>query len=204
VLTWFSQYFSQLGYLLIGVAALAEGLTIPCPSLAVLLMAGAACATGKLSFWLTVFIAAASYTLGSLVPYYLGRQIPRLKNLPWAGRIVESSLRALDQVNCLFQRHGEKIVALARPFWIGNCVSYFAGLSRMSCLKFLVYTFAGISVWTITVVYIGQEFSNNLPKAAALIQHYSGLAFIVLVLALLAGWKFLKFGGQHGISTARD
>ena len=199
------QYFAQLGYLIIGLASLAEGLTLPCPSMVVLLMAGAATVSHKLLFWPAVFIAATAYTLGSIVPYLIGYNIPRMKALPWAGRFVEASLKSLDQVNQLFIKHGEKIVALARPFWIGNCVSYFAGLNRMAPWKFMLFTFMGIFAWSTTVVYLGSVFSANLGKAAALIKHYSLIALIIAITLGFGGWwlsRYLKL--RQGVSAARE
>lgn len=205
MLAWFNQHFSQLGYLAVALAMLAEGLTLPCPALIVLLMAGAACAVGKLSFWAAVIIAAGSYSLGSLVPYYIGYNIPRLQNLPWVGRYVESSLQALDQVNALFKRYGEQAVALFRPFWIGNLISYFAGLNRMACYRFFSFTFIGISAWSIAVVFLGQVFSTNLPKAAALVKHYSGIAFLFVILISLLGWRLTKIRhARQGLPAVRD
>ncbi len=205
MLAWFNQYFPQLGYLAIGLAMLAEGLTLPCPALVVLLMAGAACAVGKMSFWLAAFIAAASYTAGALIPYYVGYNLPRLRNLPWVGRFVEVPIRYLDQINPLIGRHGEKVVAIIRPFWIGNLISYFAGLKRMPCYKFLGYTFAGIAAWSVAVILIGQIFSSNLPKAAALIRQYSVAAFLLLVLLLVGSWiLFRSRQARQGLSVTRD
>lgn len=205
MLVWFNQFFPQLGYLAIGLAMLAEGLTLPCPALIVLLMAGAACAVGKLSFGLAVFIAAASYTIGALIPYYIGYNLPRLQNLPWIGRFISAPLQALEQINSLVGRHGDKVVAIIRPFWIGNLISYFAGLHRMSFLKFIIYTFAGISAWSLTVVYLGYVFSSNLPKAAALIKHYSGIAFVFFVGVGLIGWWISRVWQlRHSLPASRD
>lgn len=192
MLAWFNLFFPHLGYLAIGIAMLAEGLTLPCPALLILLAAGAASVAGAMDFWLMVIVAAGSYTLGSLIPYYIGYNLPRLQGLPWVGRFIESSLQALAQVNSLFNRHGEKIVALFRPFWIGNLVSYFAGLNRMPYYKFLAYTFFGIAAWSTTVIYLGRLFSSNLPKAAALIKHYSGIAFVLVVVIIALGWWLTK------------
>jgi membrane protein DedA with SNARE-associated domain len=192
LLELFTIHFARLSYLIIALATLAEGLTIPCPSLAVLLMAGAATATGKVAFWAAVAVGSVSYTIGALVPYVIGYHIPKLQSLPWVGRLVKVSLQSLQAVNYLFNRHGEKIVALARPFWIGNCVSYFAGLNRMPPWKFLLFTFLGISTWSTVVVYLGHVFSSNLGKAAMLVKHYSGLAFIVLVAAAAGAWLLAR------------
>lgn len=205
LLELFTRYFAQLGYLIIGLAALAEGLTLPCPSLIVMLMAGAACATHKMLFWPSVFIAAISYTLGSIVPYLIGYNIPRMKSLPWVGRFIEASLKSLDQVNKLFVKHGEKIVALARPFWIGNCVSYFAGIYKMSAWKFMAFTFLGIFGWATTVVYLGFVFSANLGRAADLIKHYSWIAVVIVVVLGLAGWRLSRYRKlRQAVLAARE
>ena len=201
----FTHYFAQLGYLIVAIAAFAEGLSLPCPALAVLLMAGAAVAHGKMSLLTVVLVAATAYTLGAVVPYMIGLNLTRMRRLPWAGRFIEGSLKYLDQVNQLFIRHGDKIVALARPFWIGNCVSYFAGLSRMRPAKFLAFTFLGIGTWSATVVYVGQVFSANLGNAALLIKQYSTVVFAAIVLLVLLGWGVSRLlRTRKSISTARE
>ena len=86
-------------------------------------------------------------------------------------------------------KHGDQIVAFSRPFWIGNFVSYFAGLARMSLVKFVVLTFSGIFAWSLVVVSIGEAFSSNLPKAAKLIKDYSLMTTIgVIVIVFGAYW----------------
>lgn len=188
---WVNQNFSQVGYLAVGLSMLAEGLTLPCPALFILLLAGAACALGKLSLGPVIAVAALAYTLGSLGPYYVGNHLSALEKMPWLGRFIEPSLQALNRVEFLFQRHGEKMVALSRPFWIGNLVSYFAGLYRMPYRKFLLYTFFGILGWTVVVVSMGCFFSSNLPRAYTLIRQYSGLGFLFLSF-LAALWAVFK------------
>lgn len=205
MLAWFNQYFPQLGYIAIGLAMLAEGLTLPCPALIVLLMAGAACAVGKMSFWLAALIAATAYTIGAMIPYYIGYNLPKLQSLPWVGRFVAAPLHYLDQINPLIGRHGEKVVAIIRPFWIGNLISYFAGLHRMPCYKFLGYTFVGISAWSISVIFVGQVFSSNLPRAAALIKHYSGIAFVLLSVVFMGSWLLFRLRqAKHSLPATRD
>lgn len=187
---------------MIGMAMLAEGLSLPCPAVVALLMAGAAAAHGNLSVWRSAVVAAGSYTLGSMVPYYIGRNFHRLQDSPWIGSLVDSSLQALEQVKSLFQRHGDKVVAFSRPFWVGNFVSYFAGLYHMSITKFLLLTLLGTSVWTITTLYVGWLFSNNLPKAAAIMKRYSSLAFVLMVVVAVVIWWWRR--RQQTISTIKD
>lgn len=164
---------------------LAEGLTLPCPAVAVLLMAGAAVASGKMSFWLIVCIAASAYTVGSYAPYLLGKHCMRVSPDSWAGKVINRSSIHLDKLRILFSRYGEQSVALARPFWIGNYVSYFAGLSSMPSYRFLILTFGGIMAWSVAVVSLGQAFSANLAQAALLVKQYSLLAFCVIATIIL-------------------
>jgi len=183
--------FSNFGYLFVGLAMLAEGLTIPCPAVAVLLMAGSAVAMGRLSFWVVVGIAALSYSTGSYVPYLLGRRCTRFHTNSWAGKLIAKSDKHLERVASFFARYGEPSVALARPFWIGNYVSYFAGLGKMQTHRFLLFTFTGITVWSAAVVGLGQRFSKDLPLASSLIQRYS-LWAVLIVLMLTSIYCFRR------------
>lgn len=183
------DYFTHVGYFVVALAMLAEGLTLPFPAVAVLLMAGAAVAGGKMSFWIVVLIAGISYTMGSIVPYFLGKNIIYIQKLAWAERLTSKSAKHITRLGLLFDKHGDQMVAFSRPFWIGNFVSYFAGLARMSLVKFLVLTFSGIFTWSLVVVSIGETFSSNLPKAAKLIKDYSLMATIgVIVIVVGAYW----------------
>jgi len=163
------------------------------------LMAGAAVAQGKLSFWAVVITAGTAYTIGSIVPYYLGMNIVYLQKLAWAEKLTQKSAKHIGRLALLFEKHGDQIVAFSRPFWIGNFVSYFAGLAQMSLIKFIVLTFSGIFTWSLAVVSIGEAFSTNLPRAAALIKQYSLTAtIVVLAIAVVIYW--LKNLVKHHIT----
>lgn len=177
--------FAQMGYVIVGLGTLAEGLSLPFPSLIFIIMAGAAVAAGRMSFWAVVLLASSAYTLGAIMPYYLGYNLTRLTRY----RIVRDILDKLPQpaiaVNNLFARHGNKIVALSRPFWIGNCVSYFAGINKMHTLKFILYTYLGILPWAIAGTYAGTIFGANTAKALEFVTNYAyvvagGLAVLVI------------------------
>ena len=197
MLLWLNQYFAHLGYFVVALAMLAEGLTLPCPAVLVLLMAGAATKAGRLSYPMTIVIATSAYSLGALLPYYLGRNLSRLESLPWVGRLIAKSLKALEETTALFRRHGEITVALSRPFWIGNLVSYFAGISGMGGGRFFLYTLLGILPWSMVVTLLGQAFSSNLPKAMYMIRHYSEIGMGLLIFSAFAAWLYVKYRQRH-------
>ncbi len=180
--------FAQMGYLIVGLGTLAEGLSLPFPSLIFIIMAGAAVAAGRMSFWAVVLLASTAYTLGAIMPYYLGYNLTRLTRY----RVVRDILDKLPQpaiaVNNLFARHGNKIVALSRPFWIGNCVSYFAGINKMHTLKFILYTYLGILPWAIAGTYAGTIFGANTAKALSFVANYAYLVVFGLVTLLAVNY----------------
>jgi len=191
------QFLTHFGYIAVALAMFAEGLTLPCPAVAILLTAGAAVATNKLSLWPIVFISSIAYTVGSIIPYFLGSNIVYLQKFAWAEHLIQKSAKHIERLGRLFNKHGDIIVALSRPFWIGNFVSYFAGLARMSLIKFSILTFGGIFAWSLTVVSLGEMFSNNIPRAAALIKQYSAIAMVAVVVLLVGAYYLNGYIKSH-------
>ena len=177
--------FAQLGYFIVFFGSLAEGLSFPFPSVILLIMAGAAVATGRMSFWAVTLVASLAYTMGAIIPYYIGANLPRLKKYPWAARFAERTTKPMCQMNELFAKHGNKIVALSRPFLIGNCISYVAGLAQMSPMKFVAYTFVGILPWATGATLAGLLFGANMGKAVSVFTHYFFWAFGAVLLTVL-------------------
>jgi len=177
--------FSQFGYFIIFLGSLAEGLSLPFPSVILLIMAGTAVALGRMSFWAVAIIASLAYTLGSVIPYYIGFNLPKLRKYEWVARFVSKTPKPLQQVNALFAKHGNKIVALSRPFLIGNCISYVAGLAHMSPVKFVIYTFIGILPWATSATLAGLLFGSNLDRTVALFTHYFFWAFGAVIVSVI-------------------
>ncbi len=182
--------FAQMGYAIVGLGTLAEGLSLPFPSLIFIIMAGAAVAAGRMSFWNVVFLASTAYTLGAIMPYYLGYNLARLTKYRFVRDILDRLPQPAIAVNSLFARHGNKIVALSRPFWIGNCVSYFAGINKMPTLKFVLYTYLGIFPWAMAGTYAGTIFGANTAKALEFVTNY---AYVVVgALTLLFVVRYMR------------
>ena len=170
-----SLRFAQFGYIIVALGTLAEGVSLPFPSIIFVIMAGAAVASGRMSFWAVIFLASTAYTIGAIIPYCLGYNLKKLDRFPWIQNLISRLPQPAITVNNLFSRHGSKIVALSRPFWIGNCVSYFAGLNRMPTLKFVFYTFLGIFPWAIAATYAGTVFGANTALAMNFVSNYTYL-----------------------------
>jgi membrane protein DedA with SNARE-associated domain len=149
-----------------------EGLTVPCPSMFIVFVAGAILVDSLPEYLLLVAMSSTAYTLASLIPYYLGTSI-QIKFF-----VKEKYWSMLER---LFTLHGDKIVCYSRPLWIGNMVSYFAGLNRMKRRRFLFYTFLGIFPWHVLVMLTGRFFGSNIDTGIKLVQEYSWLAVSILL-----------------------
>ncbi|HHW54723.1 MAG: VTT domain-containing protein [bacterium] len=176
--------YEAIGYLLVFAGPFLEGLTVPCPSMFIIFVAGAFLVDSLPEYFLLVAMGSSAYTLASLIPYHLGAGIQgRIKFL-----VQEKYWSILEG---LFIRHGDKIVCYSRPLWIGNMVSYFAGLNRMKRGRFLLYTFLGIFPWHILIMLTGTFFGSNIDAGIKLVQEYSWLA-VGLVVGFFVLTGFLK------------
>lgn len=128
------------GYSSVALSSFMEGVSIPFPSLIILLLAGFLTSQGKLNIYFVIFIAAASYTIGSSIPYFIGYFINK-GLLNRIKKYIKISDKHINEINAMFNKYGEKAVCFTRPVLIGNYISYFAGINRMPLIRFYIYTF---------------------------------------------------------------
>jgi membrane protein DedA with SNARE-associated domain len=164
-----------------------EGTGIPWPGAVIVAGAGLTARGGWLSLCLLATAFSASYCLGALAQYGLGRTLgaASLRWLPVAQR---------HKVTALLAKYGTGAILWTRPLAIGNYVSISAGMVRMPVTKFLFYTLFGIWPWALAMVLIGRLFGARVDTLQETIRPWL-LPGILLVsgaaLALFAG-KLLR------------
>lgn len=174
--------YEYFGYVLMFAGPFLEGLTIPCPSMFIVFIGGAFLVDSIPDYMLLVLISSSAYTLASIIPYYCGSTIK--------DRIgFFSKEKYWAMFDRLFAAHGDKIVCYSRPLWMGNMVSYFAGIEKMQKRKFVYYTFLGIFPWHLIVMLTGIFFGNNIDNGIELAKNYSWLAVIIIIgFLILSGY----------------
>jgi membrane protein DedA with SNARE-associated domain len=161
---WIFGIVDALGALGVGLLILLENIVPPIPSEVILPLAGFRARTGALNV-LTVWPAAtAGSVVGALLLYGLGAWLgyERLHRLAGHRWFVFASQKDIDRGDELFDRHGGKVVLLARcvPF-LRSVVSIPAGISGMPVVRFTVLTAIGSGVWNAAFIGLGYALGEN-------------------------------------------
>jgi membrane protein DedA with SNARE-associated domain len=92
-------------------------------------------------------------------------------------------------------RHGGVVVFFGRFVSILRfTVAWVAGLSRMKWWRFFFWNAAGGIAWATTVGLIAYYGGK---AAADAIQRYGAYAAVVIVVVLILGWLFLRYGRRR-------
>jgi membrane protein DedA with SNARE-associated domain len=164
VADWVFTIVDRLGAIGVGLLILLENLIPPIPSEVILPLAGFRARTGTLNV-LTLWPAAtAGSVLGALLLYGLGAWLgyERLHRIAGHRWFVLASQKDLERGRELFDRHGTKVVLLARcvPF-LRSVVSIPAGIARMPVPRFVVLTTIGSGVWNALFIGLGWVLGEN-------------------------------------------
>jgi membrane protein DedA with SNARE-associated domain len=161
---WIFRIVDALGAVGVGLLILLENIIPPIPSEVILPLAGFRARTGTLNLLAVWPAATAGSVLGALLLYGLGAWLghDRLRSLAGRRWFVFASQKDIDRGDELFDRHGGKVVLLARcvPF-LRSVVSIPAGISGMPLLRFTVLTAIGSGVWNAAFLWLGWILGEN-------------------------------------------
>ncbi len=177
------------GYLAVGGLIFLEDFGIPVPGETILIAAAVYAGAGQLNVVLVALIAFVAAVLGDNVGYAIGRFGGRRLVLRW-GRYVFITAERLDKAESWFQRHGGKVVTVARFIeGLRQANGIVAGISRMPWLKFLLFNAIGgalwVGVWT-TVGYVSGSHLNAVYGLISKIFLYVAAAVVLAILVRIA------------------
>ncbi len=191
-----SDLFSLLvryGLVVVFGVILLENLGLPLPGFAVLIVAGALAAAGRLSLLLTLLVGVLGALVGDLVWYALGR---------WRGRPVLGFLcrLSLNPDTCVgkterfFLRYGMPTLLIAKFLPGVNTVAPpLMGMLRATLWRFLAYDSGGAVVFTVVCAGIGYvvgwELADRAQAAASQAGTWLGWGFAGFGLVYIA-WRF--------------
>lgn len=183
---WARDAVVVAGYAGIFIAMVVENVFPPIPSEVVLPLAGFEAARGELDLVPSVAAATAGSVVGALILYWLGRYGGRPAVRRW-GAVLRVTDRELATSEGWFSRFGDVVVLGARVIPLArSVVSIPAGLLRMPLGRFLVLTTIGTLVWNVALIGAGHQLGANWERVAELIGRYSDLAFLLIVVGVIA------------------
>lgn len=161
---WVFSIVDRLGVLGVGLLILLENVIPPIPSEVILPLAGFRARAGAFNVVAVWAAATAGAVLGAALLYGLGRWLgyERLYRLAGHRWFILSSRRDIERGQDLMERHGGKIVLLARcvPL-LRSIVSIPAGVVCMPVWRFVALTSIGTGIWNALFIWLGWTLNEN-------------------------------------------
>ncbi len=196
VLEYISQLFEailsiigELGYLGIFMGMTIESSFFPFPSEVILIPAGALIARGEMAFFPVFFAGLLGSIVGALISFFLafflGRKTVDLLISKY-GKFLFITRKKLKKSDYYFKKHGEITIFVSRLIpLVRQIISLPAGFSKMSLLKFVLFTALGAGIWTALLIYVGFFFGSQVESTLKLITLTIMLLSLLLIIAYI-------------------
>jgi membrane protein DedA with SNARE-associated domain len=185
---------TRLGYSGIVLLMAVESACIPLPSEVIMPFSGYLAYNGEFSLGAVAVAGASGCLLGSLVAYFIGFYGGRSLVYKY-GRFVLVSHRELDLADRWFARHGAITVFIGRLLpVIRTFIALPAGISRMSLLPFVFYTFIGSLIWCYGLAWIGLKLGANWHILGEYFHRFDTAIAVILLIG--AAW-YLRRHWKH-------
>jgi membrane protein DedA with SNARE-associated domain len=179
---------NKFGYAAVFALVLVEDFGVPVPGETVLVLAAVYAGAGRLNIVLVALFGFAGAVIGDNIGFALGHFGGR----PLAeryGRFVFLTPERLDRATAFFERHGGKIIVVARFIeGLRQANGIIAGITGMHWRRFLAFNALGaalwVAVWT-TIGYASGAHIDSIYNTATKYSVYLAIAFGVLVALLI-------------------
>jgi alkaline phosphatase len=185
---------NKFGYLGIMLLIAIENIFPPIPSEVILTFGGFMTKQPNSSLTIlgVIIFATIGSIVGALVLYYIGKILnkERLERIVSGkiGKILRIKAKDIESADKWFDTKGNKTVFFCRfiPI-VRSLISIPAGMSEMKMPKFLLYTTIGSAIWNTVLVIIGSVVGKNWEKVVEVIDKYSKVVLILLIVLFVVG-----------------
>ena len=181
-----SPYLNHYGYWAVGLLVAVEDFGIPVPGETILIAAALYAGAGRLNIVLVGVIgflaAIAGDNIGFAIGHFGGRALAlRL------GKYVFLTRERLDKAQTFFERHGGKIIVIARFVeGLRQANGIVAGIAGMPWRRFFAFNALGAALWVGVWVTAGYLAGSHITTIYHQVTRYSLYALILLILLVLA------------------
>ncbi|MDQ2964643.1 MAG: DedA family protein [Chloroflexota bacterium] len=202
VIPFLNNLYGAAGYIGVMVAMTIESAMIPLPSELILPYAGFLVSDlsqiepltkGPWNYWIVVVVATIGNTIGSLIAYAIGAWGGR-PFLERYGKYLLIRQHEIELADRFFQRYGNATAFFSRLLPIVRTfISFPAGVARMPLVPFVVYSTAGAFLWSMLLVFAGQQLGARWVDIRHALEPFD-LAIAVAVVALFAIFLWWRLG----------
>jgi membrane protein DedA with SNARE-associated domain len=186
---------ASYGYLAVAAFVFLEDFGVPLPGETILIAGAVYAGAGRLDIVVLAVIAVVAAVVGDNVGYLIGRLGGRTLVTRW-GRYVFLTERRLDKAEQFFDRHGGKVVSVARFIeGLRQANGIIAGISGMHWLRFLAFNALGAALWVglwVSVGYVAGQHINALYDQLRRYEMYVAIGVGALIVAYI-GYRFVRW-----------
>ncbi|MDY0232073.1 MAG: VTT domain-containing protein [Candidatus Saccharicenans sp.] len=141
---------------------------------------GAIAAVGELNLLGLFLLLSLAAFLGNITNYWIGRKVGPAVFKTEKNRFL--NLEYMEKTHDFYEKYGNITIVIARflPF-IRTFAPFIAGISKMTYLKFLLYSLIGCVCWVFLFLLGGYLF-GNIPVVK---QNFSLVIIIIIVISLV-------------------
>lgn len=190
-IVWYFGYFG------IFIMTMIESTFIPIPSEVTLIPAGYLVATGKMNFFLVLFISTFGTLCGSLLNYYIAFKYGRSLLINYSKYFFLNEAK-LSKIEAFFKKYGAISVFMGRLLpGIKHFISFPAGLGKMPLDSFSFYTSLGGALWSLILILLGYVVGENSEVVKMYLKEINFLLFVIAAcIASYYIWKKKMSNGQ--------
>jgi membrane protein DedA with SNARE-associated domain len=177
---------NHYGYLAVAFLVTVEDFGIPVPGETVLIAAALYAGAGRMNVVAVGIIGFLAAVIGDNIGFAIGHFGGRALALRF-GRYVFLTSERLDKAESFFERHGGKIIVVARFIeGLRQANGIVAGITGMHWRRFLFFNAIGAALWVGVWVSVGYLAGNHITVIYQQITRYSLYVLIALGVALVA------------------
>lgn len=187
MIKWIMRIISGAGYAGIVALMFIENVFPPIPSELIIPLAGYMVSKGQFEFAGVIIAGTIGSVLGALPLYYAGRRIKEkrlIKLTKKYGRWLAMSEADINRAQNWFEKYGGWTVLFCRLIpGLRSVISIPAGINRMNVASFLLWSTAGMALWTTVLTTAGYLLKSNFEKFEEYLDPFAYVVFVALVSA---------------------
>jgi len=148
------------------------------PGDTLLLSAGVFAAQGQFPIEVTIAVIAVAAILGDNTGYTIGKVMGKRLFRKKDGIVFRQEY--VERAEQFYEKYGAKTMLITHfvPI-VRSFAPLVAGVGKMSRIKFFIYDFIGVVVWSVLVTLLGYWFGSKIPNIDHYIMPVVGLAVLI-------------------------
>lgn len=163
------------------------GLGVPLPEDISLILGGYLAYQGSADLPVMMVVGFLGILVGDSLIYLVGRRLGERPSTGWLGKIITPEKRAV--VAGMFEKHGRKVVMIARFMPGVRAVTYFtAGSVKMNYFQFIFWDGLAAIVSAPLFIYLGYRFGDEMDLLMAKVKEGQFAVLAVLAVVAVGAW----------------